>query len=346
MLDRTLIFGGPDSGRNRPFTLHKFLLPLLFYAFYIKGIPFLQGISASTSSELRYIAMTTGHNIHVVAFNAMTMAFIFSGVYFAIYKRNIVITMLLTLAVTSFLFWGARIYIAIPFLIFFPLISRTKRYSFKRASIVLILIAVTGFIYGQVRNRNFFNEYENFSDRTSIERLSDLHMGPEFRDTLGVIYYLDVLQEEYSASSYLKGIFLTAIPNKILSLMGLNKTELFHEEGIGSGWLIAKITRGYSWGGIRPGIMAQTLMAFGLKGVIFLFFIMGLLFSQLDKFINKTYILLTPRTVYIYMLSALLSISIIGTTQSVFSKFWYLTYGYLLTVFFATKKTTSSINKT
>ena len=72
--------------------------------------------------------------------------------------------------------------------------------------------------------------------------------------------------------------------------------------------------------------------------LVFVFFIIGVLFSQLDKFINKTYILSSPHTVYIYILSALFSFSIIGTTHSVFSKFWYLTYGYFITFFFATKK--------
>lgn len=311
---------------------------VIFYAFYIKGIPLIQGVSASTSSELRHIIMTKGHNINVIAFNAMTMALIFSGVYFAIYERSIVMYMVLISAIIAFVLWGARIYIAIPFLIFFPLLSRMRKYSLKRVTIVVLLIAVLSFIYGQVRNRNFFYDYLNIADRTSIERLADLHIGPEFRDTLGVISYLDVLQEEYGAIPYFKGIFLTAIPNKILALVGFDKNELFKEEGIGSGWLVAKITRGYSWGGVRPGIMGQTLMAFGLKGVVFVFFFLGVLFSQLDNIINRSYIFSSPHIVYIYILSALFSFSIIGTTQSVFSKFWYLTYGYLITYFFATKK--------
>ncbi len=314
----------------------------IFYAYYIKGIPLLQGVSASTSSELRHIIMNKGHNINVIAFNVMTMALIFSGVYFAVYEKSKIMFIVLISAVTAFVFWGARIYIVIPFLIFFPLISRIRKYSLKKVVIVLALIAVASFIYGQVRNRNFFNDYLNLKNQTTIEKLADLHIGPEFRDTLGVISYLDVLQTEYGATPYLKGIFLTAVPNKILSLIGFDKNELFNEEGIGSGWLIAKITRGYNWGGVRPGIMGQTLIAFGLKGVIIVFFLIGILFSQLDKSINKTYVFSSPHAVYIYILSALFSFLIIGTTHSVFSKFWYFTYGYLFTVFFASKKINQS----
>jgi hypothetical protein len=108
--------------------------------------------------------------------------------------------------------------------------------------------------------------------------------------------------------------------------------------------LIAKRTRGYDWGGVRPGIIGQTLMTFGLNGVVFVFIAYGILFSLLDKY-SKICDVLSPFTIYIYILSCLFAFSIIGTTHGVFSKFWYFTYGYLLTFFLATKKTASSVGQ-
>lgn len=308
----------------------------VFYAFYVKGLPLLQGTAPNVSMELRNLVITKAHNIHTMAVNGMSFALLYSGVYLALYKRNTVIIMVFMSAITAFLFWGARIYIAIPFLMFFPFLSRIRSYSLRKVVGVMVLVVLTGSIYGQIRNRSFVSEHIDFSDRTRTERLADLHMGPEFRDTLGVISHLDELQEEYSASCYFKGIFLTAVPKKILALVGVDKDELFSEEGIGSGWLIARVTRDYDWGGIRSGIMGQTLMAFGAKGVFFVFVAYGILFSLLDRY-SKVYNDSSPYTVYIYILSGLFSFSIIGTTHSVFSKFWYFTYAYFLTFFLATK---------
>jgi hypothetical protein len=150
---------------------------VVFYAFYVKGLPFLQGVSPNANVELRSLVMTKAHNIHVIAFNAMTIALIYSGVYLALYKRNVVMIMVFIWATTAFLLWGARIYIAIPFLIFFPFMARIKRYPLKKVAGVLVIVVVAGLVYGQFRNRNFFGEYIDFSDRTIIERLADLHMG-------------------------------------------------------------------------------------------------------------------------------------------------------------------------
>ena len=103
------------------------------------------------------------------------------------------------------------------------------------------------------------------------------------------------------------------------------------------GWIISKVTRGFDWTGVRPGIMGQTLMAFGLKGVIVVFFLHGLLFSQLDK-MSRRYCVDSPGLVFVYILAVMFSFSIIGTTHSVFAKLWYFMYGSLITTFLATKK--------
>jgi len=316
---------------------------IVFFFHYIGGFPVLQGTSPNASPELRDLIFGKAHNISVIAFNATTMAILFTGVYLVMYKKNkFIITLLFIASIVLFLLWGARIYIALPFMVVFLLFIRKKDYSLKATFGILLLIFMIGFVYSQFRNRQFYGLHGvKFSERTAVERLSDLHIAPEFRDTLGVISHLDELQAKYKADYYLKGIYLTAIPQKILTLVGLDKDVLFSEEGVGSGWLVAKVTRGFDWTAVRPGAIGQTLMAFGVKGVIVVFFLYGLLFSQLDK-LSKQYSYDSPQLVLIYILTVVFSFSIIGTTHGTFAKLWYFVYGYFITIILAAKKTKQS----
>lgn len=310
----------------------------IFYSVYIKGFPVLQGISPNASAELRRIVSNEGHNVHLLAFNSMTMVLIYSAVYLIVFDKDLLIILSFIFAVIAFLLWGARIYIAIPFLMFLPYLIRVKKYPLKKVVPIILSLVVLGSMYGTVRNLSFYAargqqvSYDNF-----IGKMASLHIAPEFRDSLGVVSYLDELQEQYSPNAYLAGIYYTAFPGKLLKLVGINKQSLFDENGVGSGWLIARVTRGYDWGGIRPGIMGQTLMAFGMKGVVFLFIVYGILFSCLDR-LSKCQEQYSPDIVLVYILSGLFSFSVIGTTHSVFSKFWYLIYAFMVFYLFATKK--------
>ena len=317
---------------------------LVFFLHYVGGFPVLQGTSPNASPELRALIIGRAHNITVVAFNAATMAIMFGGVYLVIYKKNkFVITLLFVTSIVLFLLWGARIYIALPFMVVFMLFIHKGKYSLKATLGVLAIIMLVGSVYGLVRNLQFYRSHGlEMSEETIVEKLADLHIAPEFRDTLGVISHLDELQSLYDPDSYLKGIYLTALPKKILTLIGVDKDMLFSEDGIGAGWLIAKVTRESAWTAVRPGIIGQALMAFGLKGVIAIFFFYGLLFSQLDK-LSKQYSYDSPWLVLIYILTVVFSFSIIGTTHGTFSKFWYFIYGYLITIALASKKTRQTI---
>jgi len=312
---------------------------LVFFFHYIGGFPVLQGTSPNASPQLRALLIGKAHNITVVAFNAATMAIIFGGVYLVIYKKNkFVITLLFITSIVLFLLLGARIYVALPFMVVFLLFIRKKDYSLKATFAILGLIVLVGSVYGFVRNRQFYRSHGiKFSEQTAVERLADLHIAPEFRATLGVISHLDELQAKYDSDNYISGIYLVAFPKKLLALMGIDKDELFSEEGSGSGWLVARVTRGFDWTGVRSGIIGQTLMAFGLNGVIVVFFLYGLLFSQLDR-LSKQYPFNSPCLVFVYIVTVIFSYSVIGTVHSVFAKFWYFTYGYLITIIVAAKK--------
>ncbi len=310
----------------------------IFYTVYIKGFPVLQGISPNASAELRRIVSNEGHNVHLLAFNSMTMVLIYSAVYLIVFNNDLLIILSFFVAVIAFSLWGARIYIAIPFLMFFPYLVKIKKYPLKKVVPIILSLVVLGSVYGTVRNLGFYAERKQEVPHANfVEKMASLHIAPELRDSLGVVSYLDELQEQYSAHAYLAGIYYTALPGKMLKLVGINKQSLFDENGVGSGWLIAKVTRGYDWGGIRPGIMGQTLMAFGIMGVIFLFIAYGLLFSCLDRF-SKCLEQFSPHIFLVYILSGLFSFSVIGTTHSVFSKFWYLIYAFIVFYLFATKK--------
>ena len=318
---------------------------IIFFLRYIGGFPALQGTSPNASPELRAVVSGKAHNITVIAFNATTMAIMSSGIFLVIYRKNkFIITLLFVVSIMLFLLWGARIYIALPFMVVFLLFVRKNEYSLKATFGMLVIIIIVGSVYGLVRNIRFYRSHGlKTAEQTEVEMLANLHIAPEFRDTLGVISHLDELQAQYKPDYYLKGVYLTALPQKILTLFGVDKDILFSEKGIGSGWLIAKVTRGYDWGGLRPGIMGQTLMAFGVKGVIVVFFLHGLLFSQLDK-LSKRYCVDSPSLVFVYIVTVIFAFSIIGTTHGVFAKFWYFTYGYLLTITLAAKKTRRSVS--
>ena len=312
---------------------------LVFFLHYIGGFPVLQGTSPNASPELRSLIIGRAHNITVVAFNAATMAIMFGGVYLAIYKKNkFIITLFFIVSIILFLLLGARIYIALPFMVVFLVFAHKGRSSLKLTIGILLLIIIVGSVYGIIRNIQFYRSHGlEISEQTTVENLAVLHIAPEFRDALGVISHLDELQELYKPDYYLKGIYMTALPKKILTMIGVDKDILFSEEGVGSGWLVAKVTRGFDWTGVRPGIIGQTLMAFGVKGVVFVFFVYGLLFSQLDK-LSKRYSYDCPWLVLIYILTVVFSFSIIGTTHGTFAKLWYFVYGYLITIVLAAKK--------
>jgi|SaaInlStandDraft_3_1057020.scaffolds.fasta_scaffold01053_5 oligosaccharide repeat unit polymerase len=309
----------------------------VFYTFYIKGFPVIQGISPNASSELRSIVSGEGHLAHLIAFNAMTMVLIYGGVYMVMFGKNNFIIFMFLSAILAFLLWGARIYIAIPVLMIFPYLTRIKEYPLKKIMSLIVAFVVLGSVYGAVRNLAFYEERNQIiSYDNTIDKMASLHFAPEFRDTAGVVSYLEELRQEYGPEPYIAGIFYTALPGRILSFFGIDKQKLFDEEGSGSGWLIAKVTRGYDWGGVRPGIMSQTLMAFGIVGVIVLFVGYGTLFSYLDHK-AMTGDRNSPNMVLIYILSGLFSFSIIGTTHSVFSKFWYLIYFFIIVLLLTSK---------
>ena len=308
---------------------------IIFFVFYIGGIPFLQGISPSVSDDLRIIIMGSAHNIEVVAVNTMTMALLYSGVYLSLHKRSFWIVAVVIAAVTAFFLWGARIYILLPFSIFFMLLARAKSYSLKKIVVMLMIVSVIGFIHGLARNRNFFDV--DYTRRSTVEALGDLHTAPEFRDTLGVISNLDELGEAYQKSYYFKSIFLPALPGRLWSIVGLEKGEIHSFEGSGSAWVIAEVTRGSRWTGIRPGIMAQTLMTFGAAGVVILFFLFGLLFAYLDRS-AVTRDKFSVGLLYIYMVAVLASYSIIVMTEGLFTKFWYFTYAFILVALISGKR--------
>lgn len=255
----------------------------IFYIVYIKGFPVLQGVSPNASAELRRIVINEGHNAHLLAFNSMTMVLIYSAVYMIVFDKKPMIVILFILAIISFLLWGARIYIIIPFLMFFPYFVAVKKYSIRKVLLIGFTLIALASVYGTVRNLSFYAERgQEVSGASALEKMASIHIAPEFRDTLGVVSHLEELQEQYSPSAYMSGVFYTALPGKILGIFGVDKQALFDDQGTGSGWLIAKVTRGYDWGGIRPGIMSQTLMAFGLTGVIVLFLGYGMIFAFLD----------------------------------------------------------------
>ena len=54
---------------------------IIFFWKYVKGLPFLEGVSPNASPEMRAMVLGPAHNISVVAFNSATMAIIFSGIY-------------------------------------------------------------------------------------------------------------------------------------------------------------------------------------------------------------------------------------------------------------------------
>ena len=148
---------------------------------------------------------------------------------------------------------------------------------------------------------------------------------------------LEELQSEYSPSAFFKGIFYTLLPQRILLIFGIDKTELYTKDGIGSDWIVARVTRGITWGGVRPGMIGQSLMAFGIGGMIVIFIGYGVLFSYLDRFIKEN-TMHSSSAIYVYLVAILFSISMLTSTQSLFSKFWFYTYIYLLIRFVGSKK--------
>jgi len=305
----------------------------VFYFRIIGFFPVLRGVSPNADSELRAVMFGPARLVSTVAFNAATLTMITSGLYIVRFERHkALMATLFMIAAAWFLLWGARLYIALPAMIVLVLVIARKRWSLRRSGAVLAGLAVLAVSYGLVRNRAFTNV--DLANRTAIERLADLHIGPEFRDAVGVMTHLDALREQYKPASYFRGICFTAVPGRVLGVLGLDKDILFAEEGASVGWIAARTTRDYHWGAIRPGIVGETLMAFGPVGVIVAFALYGLLFARLDVLCERAAIA-SPRSLLIYGTAVILSYSVIASTHSTFAKFWYFIYGSLLTMLVA-----------
>lgn len=309
---------------------------VVFYVYYIGGSPFLRGISPNADAGLRELMFGKARNVSVVAFNATNLAIITAGVYLInCTRRRTMVMVQLILAIVWFLLWGARTYIALPGMICFVLLIGRKAWSLRRTVSVLLVLFAAAAVYGLARNRAFYNI--EFSNRTIVEKLADLHTGPEFRDTLGVISHQEELRELYKPSCYFQGIYFTAVPKRVLGLIGVDKDVLFSDEGSGISLLTAQITRGLSWGGIRPGIIGQTLMAFGQTGVVVVFLLYGLLFSLLDA-LSRRYEIASPGSLLVYGSAVIFSYSLVATTHNTFAKFWYFLYGSILMIILAARQ--------
>lgn len=309
----------------------------VFYFRVIRYFPVLRGVSPSADSELRAMMFGPARLVSTIAFNAAHLTMITSGLYIVRFGRHkALMATLFMIATVWFLLWGARLYIALPAMICLVLAIAGKHWSARKTAGILAGLAVLAVCYGLARNREFTDV--DLTNRTPVERLADFHAGPEFRDSLGVMLHLEALQEQYEPTSYFRGIYFTAVPGRLLDVLGLDKDSLFAEEGATVGWIAAETTRNYDWGAIRPGVVGETLMAFGPVGVVVVFVLYGLLFARLDVLHGRTAIA-SPRNLLIYGTAVIFSYSVIASTHGTFAKFWYFLYGSGLTILLAAGRT-------
>jgi len=326
----------------------------VFYFVIVGYSPVLRGVSPNADSELRSMMFGRGHQVSMIAFNATNLAMLTSGLHVVCFKKHrALMAMLFLIAAVWFLLWGARLYIALPAMICLVLMVARYHWSLRRTGAILVGLAVVAVCYGLARNRTFTGvdianrvKVENLSDARGeagfCQTMADFHAGPEFRDALGVMAHLDAVQEQYEPTAYFRGMFLTAVPGRLLGVVGLDKNILFDEEGSSIGWIAARITRGLYWTAIRPGLVGETLVAFGPIGLGVVFVLYGLLFARLDVLSLRAEPA-SPRGLLIYGTAMIFTYAVVASTHSTYAKFWYFLYGSLLTTLLAAVWTRSAV---
>ena len=300
----------------------------MFLFRHIGGIPILMGVAPAVSGNIRNIVKNEGRVFNVLAMNFNTYTILFSSIFIANYK-DISVKIVFFVSLLWFVAWGARLYFLIPLLVFLLILQHKKIVKLKKVVLISVAILVVVGTYGIIRNFKFFDLQSNSYSGISVNYLlADMHLGSEFRDYLDVVGHLDEVKTRYDSNTFFKGMFLSAIPKVIADKVGLDK-DLFLDPEASSGWIIAEMLRGSMWTGIRAGILAELLMAFGVSGLIVGFFLLGLLFGFLDT-TYLDYNVNNVKLIFIYFITVLFSYIILGTVDSVFARFWYFVYAYFL----------------
>ncbi len=311
------------------------LMMVVFFFYSVGGVPVLAGITPNVDSSLRDGVIGGSNWVSVVALNANSMGVIFAGTYLALFGLNLTILLILILGLVMFIGWGPRIYILVPIMIVGLLYIRKRRPKFISVMIVITILFVGSMMFAWWRNRSAPNAVA-LSQGTVVETLADLHLAPEFKEYLSVLAYRDILSKYYTPRNIANAIIFPMMPNTIWSnLFNVNKNIIFEER---SAWIIADITRGSSWTGIRSGIISESIMAFNLPGVLLIFAILGILFSYLD-FKSFNYDAENPYMLIVYILTVLFSLLLIGQIESTFTRVWYFLYFFIFMRVIAARKT-------
>lgn len=299
---------------------------IAFYAFFIGGVPILKGITPNVDHTYGEIISGNGHWLSVIAFNANTFGIIYIGTYLSLFGLNIPLFFIAFLELLLFVGWGPRIYVLIPSMIIGFLYIRKHRPKVVYIMIGMVSVLVLSIIFAAWRNRAH-EQYVDLSKESAIETLADLHLAPEFREYLSVLSFREELSIHYTSRNIRNAIVYGMMPNIVWSnVFGIDKNIIFKES---SAWIVARITRGNTWTGIRSGLISELVMAYGTFGVGVAFFLLGVIFYFLDSQIRLS----TPNstmTLLAYICAVLLSLLIVGQIESTFSRIWYQLYVFLL----------------
>jgi len=309
-----------------------------FAVFYYRlgSFPLLSGVAPNADPRLRQMLLGEAHGLWVVAYNASTVSILASGLCLVCFpRRRFLPAIQVFVSSVGLALWGARLLVALPMMIVLVLYLSDRQWRLRRLAAVLAALFALGIAYGVVRNREFLRA--DLEADSMVARLANLHAGPEFRDMLGVVDHLDELQKEYDRARYVQGILLTAFPQRILEAAGLDKDAFFDESGVGSDWLVAQVTRDYEWGAVRPGIIGQTLMAYGPAGVAVVFVLYGACFAWLDR-LSPRIPADSPARLVAAGAAVILAYSVLTTTHGTFAKWWYFLYGCAATGLLACRR--------
>lgn len=297
----------------------------------VGGIPSLNGIIGNVDTGLMNIVGNEGRFISVAAFNANAIGLWLGGVYLATYGLNLFILGLFIFGILLFVGWGPRLYFSIPLMVAGLMYIRNRKPKILPVVIFTLVCFVVFVLFGWWRNRQIFqiNQY------SLTPTLAYINLSPEYREFLGVIKYQDILSGYFPPANFFRAIYLPMLPTSLWKMLSdVNKNEIFTNS---SAWIIANVVKNSTFTGIRPGVLAELLMAFGPAGVFVGPLLLGILFSFFDKIItnslsNSVYLALT------YYASVLFSLLMVGQIESSFIRLWYGIYAFVLIVIFSAKR--------